>query len=115
MPDRKYLVVKREDFDELLRTTLKADDRVGHHRLTCVEDMALDDAVVIRTRDRFAAPALHAYTEAIRNTVDLLDIYGLPAPPGLRDVADYFHERAMEAMEHSEKQFPGVQLPPPGS
>lgn len=97
--DGKYIVFKQSDFRPYLDNTFKA--------------MACDDAVVIRRRDIFAPPALDAYSNAI-----MVAIQGIKAAVGqgnaladpdmirdLQNIADYFHEQAVEAWT-TERKLP---------
>lgn len=91
MKDSKYLVFKRKKFIE-------------RHGTAKVSE-ALTDAVVIRTRDRFAAPALQAYYDAISNTIEVLEELGIAVPPDLDEVRDYFFHAA-SAARTSPSQLP---------
>lgn len=64
----------------------------------------LTDAVVIRTQEVFAGPALHSYAadvavaiHMIRHAAPWLDV------TGLQSIADYFSSRAVEADEGPRK------------
>ncbi len=60
---------------------------------------ALDDAVVIRTHDVFAAPGLYAYAQNIQTIIELTeaDEYDEGVWEGLHHVRDYIMDRAAEA------------------
>ena len=94
--DDKYLVFKRDEFIE------------RHGTSKVVE--ALDDAVVIRTRDIFAPGVLHTYSAAVQTAIEV--IQGTDAQlsslwiTDLEKVRDYFHDRAVEADEVQTKRFP---------
>lgn len=94
MIDEKYVVFKREEFQRWYQTVDSAGGTVP---------MALDDATVIRGQDLFAGPALHAYAASIAIAVKILANTDPDLAKSLRDVADYFSERAAEADEISHK------------
>lgn len=62
---------------------------------------ALEDAVVIRTQDLFAASGLYAYAHTIMTHIGLMDTTatGYARAGRLREIADYFFDRAREAEE----------------
>lgn len=90
MKDEKYMVVKRQDVSSSTATaTFRKID-------------ILDDAVVIRTGDVFAGPALHSYAANIQVAVNILAQHRPDVDlAGMRAAADYFHERAVEADERA--------------
>lgn len=94
MKDNKYIVFKREEWDHFIRG-LDVDhaESIG---LT-----PLGDAVVIRTKDPLAGPALHAYAAGAALPARVFHLNGSPEGRALQDVADYFHERAVEADEYA--------------
>lgn len=130
-PDQKYIVFTREAFYQLMgQLALPNPDTFGWDGETdCAaiankvqhfaEQNCLTDAVVIRTQDVFAGPALHAYYSAISLVIKgMVETYGTPNESsnaatilkGLRSAADYLHERAVEADEHAQAgdaKFPG--------
>jgi len=89
--DTKYIVFKRDEFREWW-----GQGSVGGTSHPKPPPEALDDAVVIRTKDPFAGPALHSYAATMALYVNLAHVNGDDAD-GLRRTSDYFHERAMEA------------------
>jgi hypothetical protein len=99
--DDKYVVLKRSDLDELLRTLL--GENMPAWAEMDVMSFALDDAVVIRTQDAFAGPALHSYAYTMSLVAGATPDADLRAR--LRRVADYFAQRAYEADEiyHSDE------------
>lgn len=97
MKDEKYVVFKRAEFDEFVST---------HREVFEVADPwlfpnALEDAVVIRTQDLFAASGLYAYAHTIMTHIGLMDktATGYARAGRLREIADYFFDRAREAEE----------------
>lgn len=56
----------------------------------------VEDAVVIRKQDVFAAPALDAYSNAITCAVELMPDDS-PHKERLKDLADFFHQQAVES------------------
>ena len=84
------------------------DQPNAEHPLTELQRHRLDDAVVIRTGDVFAAPALDAYAANIATAITV--IRSVPfnsdldkAAEGLQKIADYFHEAALEARDRVSK------------
>lgn len=101
--DEKYVVFKRSDLADL-REYFKRNRNFAPH-LDAIMEKQLDDAVVIRTQDIFAGPALHGYAAALAIAVRVWSF-----APGherevasLQSIADYFHERAVEADEGPRK------------
>jgi hypothetical protein len=76
-----------------------------------VEDgSVVDDAVVIRLKDPFAATALYTYCNTIMSFVELLeehaDNFKEDDHQRLLDIADYFHGQAMESERIKGKKLP---------
>ncbi len=92
MEDDKYVVFKKEDWD----TAYVAGDM-----------RPLDDAVVIRRQDIFAAPAFFEYAGQIRTTIEIMKQEGcwFEQNHHLEDIADYFMQQGEEAMR-SERKLP---------
>lgn len=94
----KYLVYKKEEMTNWV---------VNNLAITQTIPAALDDAVVIRLKDPYAASALHAYTNAILTVLDLMgeemdpDVYQQQL-----DVADYFHQKAVTSGDIKHKKMP---------
>jgi hypothetical protein len=89
--DEKYIVFKRDDWNQS-----RSAGGAPAQEVT--------DAVVIRTQDIFAGPALHGYAAAISIATKILTEDGWPETAGrLQAIADYFHERAVEADEGPRK------------
>lgn len=97
--DDKYVVFKREDWE-------KFSEAYGHEDIGLLASQTLQDAVVIRTSDVYAGPALHAYAAMVSMISKTLR----EIVPDLADrqqrVADYFHDRATEADEHPRPKYP---------
>lgn len=114
----KYIVFKWSDFYEMMgklalppyfgQTSSGRKEMAGKH-WDCApiaeeidktaKQYALDDAVVIRRQDVFAAPALEAYANAIQCLIEAIDLVPYDADldkskQSLRDIADYFHDQA---------------------
>jgi hypothetical protein len=86
-PD-KYITFKREE----LQTTFPLPF------VRTLRELEIEDAVVIRTQDAFAGPALHAYAASISIAAKVLFDTGSPEQAtALQDIADYFSLRAEEA------------------
>jgi hypothetical protein len=93
-PDQKYIVFNREDFFRLVHH-VSSEDMDAHG--VDWESIAKYDAVVIRTRDTFAGPALYTYAASISLAAQLLEEKDAEVAKRLRNIADYFSERASEA------------------
>ena len=93
MEDEKYVVFKREDWDRYV-----ADRDAGRSGSLPY----VPDAVVIRTQDIFAGPALDMYASAVALAAKLIP-KSSSAYFQLMHVADYFHTRAEEARDQEGK------------
>jgi len=92
----KYITFRRDElFDLLAQFGMKGD-------LTAME---IDDAVVIRRQDIFAAPALFAYAHSIAIAAKVAENTMLHDQ--LIRVSDYLHQQAELAGEEGHK-FPDV-------
>lgn len=106
--DNKYIVFKRDQFFEMMGGFLPKGDidcaPIAAEMVAASLVYSLDDAVVIRTQDPFAGPALHGYAAGIALFVRL----GAPDEDAqrLQSIADYFHERAVEADEAVDSHLP---------
>jgi len=90
--DDKYIVFKKEEFDAWF------DWLTENITDTFVAPDELEDAVVIRTQDLFAGPALHAYASSIAVVIEVLRQFGhVEQADSLVDVSDYLFQRAEEA------------------
>ena len=88
MEDNKYVVFKAEDYDDPSGTG----------------PTPIDDAVVIRLQDTFAAPALYGYANSIAVAIGILNLHGLQMVAGdLQKTADYFVTMAEESMNRQTK------------
>lgn len=93
--DNKYIVFKKEDWHKFVQVlNQKKVDVAGPRRV--------NDATVIRGQDVFAPPALEAYANAILCVVGVLGDPLAREPGGrmvehLKEIADYFHQRAEES------------------
>lgn len=106
--DEKYVVLKRQDWEQLL-SDVHLDDGGPE------PGPPIEDAVVIRLQDLFAGPALHHYAASIRTVIDVFTSIGIDPPtawaaPEVTDrlitIADYFHECAVEADRLQTKKVP---------
>lgn len=95
MSDNKYITFKREDWDSMHERHAS----IYHNTLKALEDEALEDAVVIRTQDAFAAAALHTYANSIAVAARCIGELAPSTSQRLQKIADYFHERAVEASD----------------
>jgi len=69
----------------------------------------VDDAVVIRLKDPFAATALHTYANTIVSFVELMkSVSALSKEEEIRlmDIADYFQEKGDESRQIADKRLP---------
>jgi hypothetical protein len=91
--DQKYITFKREAITPILEQFPQQ-----------WWPKEIEDAVVIRTQDAFAGPALHAYAASIGIAAKvLLDTGNREQAFRLQDIADYFNARAEEADEGQRK------------
>ena len=65
----------------------------------------VDDAVVIRLKDPFAATALHTYCSAILTVLELMEL-DEDEHQRMLDIADYFHQQAVESSSIKGKRLP---------
>lgn len=100
MQDEKYVVVKREAFDQLLIFFAdKLSPAVGE-ALNTFASAVLEDAVVIRTQDIFATSGLWAYAHTMQTYIELTHSQRMMTSEELKNLAearDYFSDRANEA------------------
>jgi len=69
--------------------------------------LPLDDAVVIRLKDPFAATALFTYCNTIMSSLELLEGFITEEDEKrLLDIADYFHQQACESQQIKGKRLP---------
>lgn len=106
MKDDKYAVFKIGDWLEEWKQWQDPGDAL--HPLTDLQRKRLDDAVVIRTQDVFAGPALHAYAANISTAISVIrgaEDSGELAKVAdrLQAIADHFHEAALEADDKAGK------------
>ena len=99
LKDDKFLVVKRSEVEQLLlELGLQSIEDANHPvdwATDTLESYALNDAVVIRTGDVFAGPALHSYAHTIATVAKLTS--DVEVQYQLQRIADYFADRAREA------------------
>lgn len=95
--DNKYIVFKREDWETIVDDFYVIKDK--NKMNDWVRKTQLLDAVVIRTRDAFAAAALHTYANSIAIAARVLGELAPATRDRLQSIADYFHERAIEASD----------------
>lgn len=107
MTDTKYIVFKRTSFDDLLiKVVPELTPSVGD-ALNVLASEQIEDAVVIRKQDVFAAPALDAYANAIAVAIEVLSSHNRgnnnPMVESLKAIADYFHSAASASWEMDRK------------
>lgn len=90
--ETKYIVFKMEDWE-----SFGGPEWMGA--------TPIDDAVVIRLKDPFAATALFTYNNTIMNA---LDNNWIPEEDQERmlEIADYFHQQAVESSKIKNKRLP---------
>lgn len=91
MENAKYVVFKRQIWEDSYE-----NDQHGFLE-------PIEDAVVIRLQDVFAAPALWTYAHCIALAGSLLKAGDDPHGDGLLKIADYFSEMATLAAESKSK------------
>jgi len=101
-PDPKYIVFKAEEFD-------RWNNLVGGTKKAGLQGR-VDDAVVIRLKDPFAATALYTYCNTIMSFLELMDDRDASMTEEERqrmlDIADYFHGQAMDSEKIKGKRLP---------
>lgn len=108
MPAKKYVVFKQSDWDEF--TDWLADALRGE---SCPLPFELGDAEVIRKQDITAAPIFHHYASQLLTMAEMaastFDVAGPEAQATLRrlrEIADHFHEAAVDAEQWPVKKVP---------
>lgn len=113
MQNDKYLVFKREEFMEFIQELI--DRNIDPAATTPKTIGALEDAIVIRRQDVFAAPGLYAYAHTIQTFIDAInfseDWYAAmhsrtPDIEKLEQLRDFFAEMAMMAEQYPSKKIP---------
>jgi hypothetical protein len=103
--DDKYVVFKRDEFEQWLGTVASPThptDPDEYERAASA--LVVDDAVVIRRQDIFAAPMLECYAASISVAADVIQQRGDEVgTKGLRKIADYFQRQADEARDTTSK------------
>lgn len=96
----KYVTFKREEFEEA--------KRAGGGRMYNIPN-EVEDAVVIRRQDIYAAPAFRAYSATIASSLVVAAKIVAPGMvihnTGLESIARYF-ERQAELSEQEERKVP---------
>jgi hypothetical protein len=96
----KYLIFKQEEMTDWVESNLAIAQTIP---------AALDDAVVIRLKDPFAATALFTYCNTIMSFLELLESLEVISElehQSLLDIADYFHSQALESEKIKGKRLP---------
>lgn len=94
---RKYVVFNRADLMKLLERT-PGIDLTGF--LSDIDKLELDDAVVIRRRDVFAASALYAYAHSIQTVIEISRSPEALDLEFLAELADFFAGEADHSTQH---------------
>lgn len=95
--DAKYLVYKQEEMTNWVAGNLAVAQTIP---------AALDDAVVIRLKDPFAATALHTYSNTILSVIELIPSLDPDDHQRMIDIADYFAQMASESESIKGKRLP---------
>jgi len=87
----KYIVLRRSNLSRNLIQTIED------------ENLAIEDAVVIRKQDVFAEAGLHAYAANVLTGIEMLALFPNLAQhidvEHLQDLADFFHEQAVSCSQ----------------
>lgn len=100
----KYVVFNTDEFKEACQKRRDLSGVANQEILLDVRN--LDDAVVIRQKDIFAGTALHAYSAAVHNAIEIMEGMGADVPAYLYDLRDDFAELAEGADAHKAKRLP---------
>jgi len=96
--EAKYVVFKKEYFDQWQMQEKPASI-----------PRPLDDTVVIRLKDPFAATALFTYANTIMSFLELMDdrdTITWDEHERMVGIADYFHQQACASQEIKDKRLP---------
>lgn len=99
--DEKYIVFKREEFEELLKSRGGMNHATFLQLLDELHRLVLSDAVVIRRQDKFASPCLLTYAAMMSMVAD--NCTDLLLQDELRAIADYFQRQGELAGEEGYK------------
>lgn len=110
----KYVVLKISDWLDNRQILNEAADDPHHPdpggavnaAIKALDDARLDDAVVIRQQDIFAAGVLFTYAGAVQTAIEVMSQNNQPAPQDLLDLRDKFFEFASAAEASPIKKFP---------
>ena len=93
-PEPKYVVFKLDEWRGIVEPS--------------TYPQPVNDAVVIRLKDPFAATALYTYCNTIMSMLELLPEEYLSEAENQRmlDIADYFHGKAMDSEKIKGKRLP---------
>lgn len=80
----KYIVFKREEWDELVRKDLR------FAQWGTVERLSIEDAHVIREQDLFAPGVLATYAGAVQTAIEVIEDAGVTVPTHMFHVRDHF-------------------------
>lgn len=102
--DSKYVTFKKSVFEDFAAELCSLDG--GWSLWERIRDQRLDDSVVIRRRDIFAAPALDVYSNSMLTCVEVLREVGqTEVADNLEEKAKYFHEQAVASWD-TERKIP---------
>jgi len=83
-----------------------ADDK---YIVTKADGTPVDDAVVIRLKDPFAATALYTYSNTILGFLEMMQTYKFlerHEEERLMGIVDYFHAQANRSISMADKRLP---------
>jgi hypothetical protein len=104
MNNSKYIVFNRDDFNSAIRWSQDA----SLEQLELFRE--IDDVFSFRLQDRFAAPAIQAYLDAVCNVLEVLEEFGMPDESqtieDLTMIRDWAFEMTMRARKFKEKKIP---------
>lgn len=98
MNESKYIVFKRDEFDQSF----------GIGRVPAAKEV--EDVAAFRLQDRFSAPAIQAYFDAVSNVLEVLEEFGMPDDnltiEDLTILRDWAFEMAQRARTYKDKKIP---------
>ena len=88
-------------------TDLFKEDDEAKYIVMKIRGEPVDDAVVIRLKDPFAATALFTYANTIMSFLELMEEDMTEEDHArMLDIADYFHQQACESQKIKGKRLP---------
>lgn len=114
MEDGKYVVFKIGDWldQRAVINKVSNEDVTGaptkalDGALMALDAARLDDAVVIRLQDLFAAGVLFTYAGAVQSAIEIMAAHNIAPPEDLLKTRDHFFELASAAESSPIKKLP---------